>query len=100
MSKVALASSNGLNPHSYALTFSWLAFWDIKKYDNKNIIVERNVANIKNNKMVEYSGNNTFIIYTLIYGSQSKLTSTPEIKKTQLKDKGRNIFQPKRINWS
>jgi hypothetical protein len=50
--------------------------------------------------MVEYSGNNTFIIYTLIYGSQSKLTSTPEIKKTQLKDKGRNIFQPKRINWS
>ena len=24
----------------------------------------------------------------------------PDIKRTQPKDKGKNIFQPKRINWS
>jgi hypothetical protein len=75
-----------------------LAFWDIKKYDSENIMIERSAANIKNNKIAEYSKNNTFIVYTLIYGSQSRLTNTPEIRKTQLKDRGRKIFQPKRIN--
>ena len=30
----------------------------------------------------------------------SKITRKPEVKTTPNKDKGRNTFQPKRINWS
>ena len=30
----------------------------------------------------------------------SKITRKPEVTTTPNKDKGRNTFQPKRINWS
>ena len=61
-----LASSKGLDPHSYALTFSWSNFWGIKINDKKKITDDKKKEKRKKKKIIAYSENISFIEFKVL----------------------------------